>query len=121
MCSVQHTSYLHSGTTVARNAADVRLVRALTLHAGSSVFSGPSEFRYVRIPLRIVPVLYFPFCSRCFSIFCHRASFLFETFLSINEENPVTGSRLKAILTYQVIEFMFVSFKTVPPASSPTQ
>ena len=57
MRSVQHTSYLPAGTTVARNAADVRLVRALTLHAGSSGFSwtgngtrsssgSTSEFRF---------------------------------------------------------------------------
>ena len=34
-----------------------------------------SEFRNFRIPLRIVKKLYFPFCSRRFSIFGHPASF----------------------------------------------
>ena len=39
------------------------------------IHRGPSEFHHFRIPLRIVPILYFPFCSRSFSIFYPLAVF----------------------------------------------
>ena len=50
------------------------------------------EFRYVRIPLRIVPILYFAFCSRCFSIFGPLPHFSFENVPSSVPHSIITST-----------------------------
>ena len=77
------TRSAHAAPTNAPHMAAIAPTPMNTVQTVPMAQTGPSEFHYVRIPLRIVPILYFPFCSRRFSIFGHRDVFPFETLPSI--------------------------------------